>query len=254
MLNRRTAILLALMLLGLVSAAGAGDQEGCLFCHRLEIAKAGSGVADLRVTDKAGMLHGGLYCSDCHPDAKMAPHAVPPGPSRCIDECHAAGAAVVPESHRRAAFSGMSESHRQIAMPSSPCMLCHKDADPPSSAFPASARCKGCHPGQALSVSEGVHARLWATSPGGGCTGCHLSHPSLPPGGRVETGAVCKKPGCHEEVTAKMKALAVHSKGGASERPGRTAAFLVFGLASVLGILPGLFMCGNRPGRKEGDR
>ena len=254
MLNRRTVALLAFALLGLISTAEGADQEGCLFCHRLEIAKAGSGVADLRVTEKTGTAHGGLYCSDCHSDARMAPHPVSPGPARCIDECHAAGVGTVPESHRRAAFGGMTESHRRIALPSSPCMLCHKDGDPSASAFPASTRCKACHPGQAVSVSEGVHARLSAISPGGGCTACHPPHPSTTSGERGETGATCKKTGCHDGVTEKMRALGGHGKGGASERPGRRAAFIVFGFASLLGILPGLLLCGNRIGVKGGQR
>ncbi len=253
MLNRRTgAALLFFVCLGLMTSAEAADQEGCLFCHRLEIAKAASGVADLRVTEKVGTLHAGLYCSDCHSDAKMAPHAVSPGPARCIDECHAVGVGAVPESHRRAAFAGMTESHRRIAMPASPCMLCHKDGDPPASAFPASSRCKGCHPGQAASVSEGVHARLSTISPGGGCSGCHLPHPVTTPGARGETGVTCKKPGCHDGVTEKMKALAVHTKGGTSESPGRPGVFLAFGFAALLGIVPGLLLCRSQAGDKGG--
>jgi hypothetical protein len=248
------ATLLLFALIAPAFPAMAADQEGCLFCHRLEIAKAASGVANLRVSEKEGTSHGGLYCSDCHSDAKLTPHAVSPGPARCIDECHAAGAGAVPESHRRAAFSGMTETHRRIAIPSSPCKLCHKDGDPPSAKSPAAARCKGCHPGQASAVSEGVHARLSATLPGGGCAACHLPHPPGASGARVETGATCKKAGCHDAVTDKMKSLAVHGKGGPSERPGRAGALLAFGIAAILGILPGALLCGNRRGAKGGPQ
>ncbi|HEY5997337.1 MAG TPA: hypothetical protein VIU29_09955, partial [Candidatus Deferrimicrobiaceae bacterium] len=126
MLNSRVAAMLALALLGMIRAAHAADQEGCLFCHRLELANAGATVSDLRVAEPSRALHAGLYCSDCHPDAKVTPHAVPPGAARCIDDCHSAGTGTVPETHRRAAFGGLTETHRRTAMPDSPCILCHK--------------------------------------------------------------------------------------------------------------------------------
>ena len=246
MLNRKMSALLALAMVGLVSAAEAADQEGCLFCHRLEIASAGSRFSDLRVTEPPGSLHAGLYCSDCHPDAKMAPHAVAPGAARCIDECHASGSGTVPESHRRAAFGGMTEKHRQAAMPSSPCLFCHKAEDPPSAAFPASSRCKGCHPGEALSVAEGVHARLSTTRPGGACPACHGSHPAAASaGGGEDKGATCKKMGCHDAVTDRMKALGAHGKGAPGERPNRSRAILVFAAVCLSGLLPGRLLCGN---------
>ena len=43
--------MLALGLLGMIRAAHAADQEGCLFCHRLELANAGATVSDLRVAE-----------------------------------------------------------------------------------------------------------------------------------------------------------------------------------------------------------
>ncbi|HEY6009768.1 MAG TPA: hypothetical protein VIU40_15690 [Geobacteraceae bacterium] len=120
MSNRRIASLLAVglfWLFGLVRTSGAADQEGCLFCHRLELANAGATVSDLRVAESNRAHHAGLYCSDCHPDAKVTPHAVSPGAARCIGECHSAGTGAVPETHRRAAFGGLTETHRQAAMP-----------------------------------------------------------------------------------------------------------------------------------------
>jgi hypothetical protein len=251
MSNSRLALLILFWLPALGGVSFAADQEGCLFCHRLEIARAGSGVADLRVTEKAGTTHAGLYCSDCHPDAKMAPHAVVPAGARCIEECHATGAGTVPESHRKAAFGGLTEKHRRTAMPASPCMLCHKDSDPPSTAFPASARCAGCHPGQAASLSEGVHARLSATSPGGGCPACHVPHPA--PGGASTAAVTCKRPGCHDVVDDRKRRLAVHGKSDAPGMPGRKTAMGVFALAALLGILPGRLFCGNPRSEAGGE-
>lgn len=242
----------ALLLLLFAVPGGAADQEGCLFCHRLGIASHGSPVSDLRVTERAGSLHGALYCSDCHPDARMAPHAVPPGPARCIEACHAEGAGTVPESHRRAAFGGMTESHRPIAMPASPCLVCHRSDDPPSSSSPAAARCKACHPGESLSLSEGVHARLRLPGAGSGCTACHLPHPAAVAGARAESSVTCRKTGCHDVVTDRMKALGAHGKGAPSERPGRVPAALLFGSLPLLALVAGRFLCASRETGKGG--
>jgi hypothetical protein len=246
MLNRRVAALVAFGLLGMIRAAGAADQEGCLFCHRLELANPGATVSDLRVTESNRALHAGLYCSDCHPDAKMTPHAVAPGAARCIDECHSVGTGSVPETHRRAAFGGLTESHRHTAMPDSPCLLCHKADDPPSSSHPASTRCRACHPGQDLSVAQGVHGRVLGKASAGGCVACHPPHPATATGGTAEKGPTCSKAGCHGVVTENMKVLGKHGKGDVSERPDRRSGFLLFGVVAALGLLPGRLSCRNR--------
>lgn len=252
MLSRGMALVPILALTALLSSAHAADQEGCLFCHRLELARTGTRVSDLRVTEPPGKFHDGVYCSDCHPDAKMAPHTVTPGAARCIDECHANGAGNVPESHRRAAFGGTTESHRHAAMPSSPCLFCHRADDPPSAAFPASARCKGCHAGEALSVAEGVHGGLATNRPGGACPACHVPHPSGMAGSRTDNVATCRGAGCHEQVTDRMKALGGHGKGAPGERPKRIGALLLFLVACLAGLIPGRWLCGNGP-LPEGD-
>jgi hypothetical protein len=250
MLNRHVAALLAVGIFGMVAAAEGADQEGCLFCHRLELAHAGSGNADLRVTERQNGLHAGLYCSDCHPDGRMAPHSVAPGAARCIEECHGSGAGAVPENHRRAAFGGLTETHRQAAAPSSPCLFCHKADDPPSSASPAADRCRDCHRGQALSVSQGVHARSIGGSARIGCTACHPPHPAATAGGRPGKGTTCAGTGCHAVVTERMKALGSHGKGDAAERPGRASGLILFGAIAALGLLPGRLLCRNRPAAK----
>ena len=89
-MSNRWAALLAGMFLILGGYAVAGDEEGCLFCHRLELHRS-SAIAkgsNLRVWDPPGGLHDSLYCSDCHQDAKVAPHPSLPGPATCIGECH----------------------------------------------------------------------------------------------------------------------------------------------------------------------
>lgn len=246
--------LLAFGLCAVINTAEAADQEGCLFCHRLELAHAGSRLSDLRVTEQGKGLHSGLYCSDCHPDARMAPHSVSPGAARCIEECHGAGAGVVPESHRRAAFGGLTEAHRQVSMPSSPCLACHKADDPPSAASPAAGRCRECHRGQAYSMSWGVHGGSLGKGNRGGCIACHPPHPSTPPGGRAAKGATCGGTGCHVNVTEEMKSLGMHGKGDPSERPGRGAGLALYCAIAVLGILPGRLMCRNRPAQKGESR
>lgn len=253
-MNRHILVLLAIVLSGMISAAEAADQEGCLFCHRLEIAHAGSVFTDLRVTESGKGLHAGLYCSDCHPDARMSPHSVSPGAARCIEECHGAGAGAVPENHRRAAFGGLTEAHRQVSMPSSPCLACHKADDPSSTASPAAGRCRECHRGQASSLSQGVHAGSLGKGDRGGCVACHHPHPATAAGGQPAQGATCSGSGCHVTVTDKMKSLGRHGKGDPSERPGRAAGLALYCAIAGLGIIPGRMMCRNRPESKGESR
>jgi hypothetical protein len=253
MSSSRLAATLAAVWILLAAVSQASDQEGCLFCHRLEIARAGSQTSDLRVTESRGAVHAGLYCSDCHPDARSAPHAADPGAARCIDECHSTGAGAVPEGHRRAAFGGLTEIHRRAAAPASPCSMCHKADDPPSANAPAAPRCASCHPGEAASVARGVHSRM-ARSGRGGCVACHPPHPAASASARPEKGSSCRKTGCHAAVTDGMAKLGAHGKDDPSERPGRTAGIVLYCAAAVLGLVPGLLLCRNAPRRKEGAR
>lgn len=237
--RKRVVLLLTLPWLWLPAAGSvyAGDEEGCLFCHRLEIRAAEPlpGGRDLRVWETPGGPHGALYCSDCHPDAGKAPHAAAPGPAQCIGDCHGQSARAK-ESHRRASFGGLIEPHRSLASPGAPCRLCHRASDPPGRIEAIIARCAGCHDRARESVARGVHARLAGRAGAGMCPDCHAVHSSAAGGVK----ASCAGAGCHASVTDAMRRLAGHAGKEAQGRTTRGAAEagVVLGLA-IGGLLVG---------------
>ncbi|MGE5189655.1 MAG: hypothetical protein ACM3NF_06325 [Gemmatimonadota bacterium] len=248
MSNRRMAAVAALsaaILLLLGGAAHAVDEEGCLFCHGLAIRSAGSGDGgrDLRVWEPAGGEHDALFCSDCHADARRAPHAAAPGPAQCIEECHGQ-TAEARESHRRASFGGLSESHRGAASPDAPCRLCHRAVDSPGNTGAILARCAACHPKERESEVRGVHARLAGRGGYGLCASCHAAHPA----GAGDGKARCGGPGCHKTVTTGMTRLAGHR--GAVPGGAASEGAVVIGLG-VLGWIAGRRL--SPPGPKGGD-
>ncbi len=208
MWNRKIAGLAAIIgvLLLLPAGLSAGDEEGCLFCHRLglRIPEAG-GFRSLQVPEHPGAVHGSLYCSDCHPDARVAPHPSTPGPSSCVGPCHGEGETDGPK-HRRASAGGATETHRAVSFPRSPCLLCHRAEDRAGMAEGTAARCAGCHPGKRADVRTGIHSRVAAVAGDAGCITCH------PPHAR-ETGEVrgsCAGTGCHDRVDEPMRRLSSH--------------------------------------------
>lgn len=214
------------------SVAFAGDEEGCLFCHRLElhIAEPLPAGRDLRVWEETGGPHDALYCTDCHRDAGKAPHAAAPGPAQCIGECHGQSAAAT-ESHRRASYGGLTERHRSLSFPGAPCLLCHRAADKVGRIDAVIGRCAGCHAGERESFARGVHSRLAGRRGAGMCPDCHAVHPSAAGDGK----ASCAGSGCHQSVTNGMRRLAGHkggeAQGGAARRA--AAAGIVLGFAAI---------------------
>lgn len=246
MWNRAAYPVVAAMVALLAAApAAAADEEGCLFCHGLELRVAAPKIPDgrdLRVSDPAG-AHDALFCSDCHVDARRAPHGAPPGPAQCIGECHGQTAAAK-ESHRRASFGGLVEPHRGLTAPAAPCHLCHRAGETVRGGVSIAGRCAGCHRAAADSEASGVHARLAGRAGTGACLGCHPAHPS----GSGSAKATCGAPGCHATVTAGMKALVGHRT--------RTAASRIVGAALLIGLAGLGFLGGRRlsPGaRKDGS-
>lgn len=231
----KTAVLIAAWAIILLPAgrARAVDEEGCLFCHGLDIRAAAPEAdgRDLRVREAIGGLHDALFCSDCHPDARRAPHAGPPGGAQCIGECHGQTAGAK-ESHRRASYGGLSEPHRGLSSPEAPCRLCHRATDRVGRRDQVLARCGSCHPREAESESRGVHARFADRQGSGMCSGCHPAHPSAPGGAK----AACGGAGCHQQVTAGMTRLVGH-KGTAAGGLAADAAML--GGFAVLGWIVG---------------
>lgn len=197
-----------MIFLGILAAAPAhaSDQEGCLLCHRLELRVADDGaVRSLKVHDFPDGVHKALYCSDCHPDARNAPHAAPPGAAQCIGECHGgddgAGA-----SHRRAAYAGFTESHRRVFPGRSPCRLCHTAADRKGDRSEMVLRCSGCHRKEYAVAAAGPHGAFADTTRF--CADCHSAHPE---GSAVTVGnAPCARPGCHVRASLALRALADH--------------------------------------------
>lgn len=240
MWNRKCVVLLPALLWLCLPAAGhvfAGDEEGCLFCHRLDlrVSEPLPEGRDLRVWETPGGLHAALYCTDCHPDAGKAPHAAAPGPAQCIGECHGQSAAAK-ESHRRASFGGLIEIHRSLASPGAPCRMCHRAADKDGRIEEVIARCAGCHARERESIARGVHARLAGGRGVGMCPDCHAVHTSATGGGK----ASCAGAGCHASVTEGMRRLTGHKGGEAQGGTGRGAAEagIVLGFA-VIGLVLG---------------
>ncbi len=214
-------------------SAGAIDEEGCLFCHALDLrapAPERDG-RDLRVSEPLGRPHTALFCSDCHPDARRAPHAAEPGPAQCIGECHgqAAGSR---DTHRGASYGGLSEAHRRLSSPDAPCRLCHNGADKAATPGTIVERCMGCHRTEDESEIRGVHARLAGGRVRGLCADCHRPH--APASARA--GTTCDGPACHQAAGPGMRRLVGHKGRIAGGRA--TEAGVVIGFA-VLGLIAG---------------
>lgn len=231
----------------LVSGASlASDQEGCLLCHRLSLRVVVDGAErNLKVDDRAAWIHEALFCSDCHPDARNAPHPAPPGAAQCIGECHGGGEGAI-SSHRRAAFGGLTETHRRVSPGKGACLPCHRASDAKTGHAATERRCDGCHSGERAAASRGPHARR-ADSPGF-CSGCHPPHPALT-GKGDPTNQACAASDCHARVTPAMKELADHrTSRGAGSGIGKAALFFLLACA---GWLAGSALS-PKPGRGEG--
>ncbi len=207
----------------------------------------------MRVSDARGGPHEPLYCSDCHPDAKTAPHQAAPGPAGCIGDCHSNSPGSV-ETHRAASFGGLNEGHRRISAPRAPCLLCHQAEDRLVNRDAIVYRCTGCHVRERDSVARGVHARIRGPSGGGICAGCHLAHKTPAKSQIVPVGkANCAGKECHGNVTDGMKKLGGHDSGAESgSTPGKTAAAGVFLAVAALGGMSSRLLRGN--GREREDR
>jgi len=207
--------------------AMAADQEGCLLCHRLEL-RVGADEAErnLKVHDSPDWLHKSLYCSDCHPDARNAPHTAPPVAAQCIGECHGGNDTAV-ASHRRAAFAGFTESHRRASPGKSTCRLCHSAADRKGDRSAKERQCAGCHRREYDAAAAGPHGGF-ANTPRF-CVNCHPAHPESASAGTSGV-ASCAAPGCHARVSPVLRALADHRGQGGKGR-GFARALLFFLLA-----------------------
>ncbi len=240
---------ISVLIAGILAAgvARASDQEGCLLCHRLELrVSSDAGEKNLKVHDPPDWIHGGLYCSDCHPDARNAPHPVPPGEAQCIGECHGGSDGAI-ASHRRAAYAGFTESHRRASPGASPCKLCHSSADHKSDRSATLLRCAGCHRREYDAATAGPHGS--SADSARYCVDCHPAHPE---GVASSTAGVspCVAQGCHLRVTPRMRALADHRKAGRKGRMGGHT--LLFFLLGICGWAAGRFL--SPPERKEEDR
>lgn len=221
-------LLIASVLSGLPAArALADDQEGCLFCHRLGLtARSGQETRFLRVAEHAGSAHAPLYCSDCHPDAKFAPHSARPNPASCVGDCHG-GTTSAKESHRMASAGAGVEAHRKVSYPRAPCLLCHRAEDKGGDRSASEFRCHECHGQKDADVSRGIHATVSAGATANRCSACHPPH-------RGNTGVAvssCEGAGCHGQVTPRMRRLAGHEKAADSrfspQKGARAGTFVV---------------------------
>jgi len=224
------------ILFGVLAAgvARASDQEGCLLCHRLDLRVAAGGAErSLKVHDSPDWLHEALYCSDCHPDARNAPHPVPPGPAQCIGECHGGNDGAI-ASHRRAAFAGFTESHRRVSPGRSPCRFCHSAADRKGDRSAKERRCAGCHGKEYAIAAVGPHGAF--ADKARFCVDCHPAHPE---GGPAATTGVasCVAPGCHARVSPSMRALVDHR--GINGKGREFARALLFFLLAFTGMAAG---------------
>jgi len=221
---------------GIMAAGGAlaSDQEGCLLCHRLELPVAAHGMEKHpQLHDSPDWLHKELYCSDCHPDARNAPHPSPPGAAQCIGECHG-GNDRATASHRRAAFAGFTESHRRVSPGRSPCRLCHSAADRKGEPSAKERRCAGCHRKEYDVAAVGPHGAFANTARF--CVDCHPAHPEG--AATAATGvASCSAPGCHARVSPAMRALVIH--GGRDGKGREFAHAMLFFLLAFAGWAAG---------------
>jgi len=226
--------------------AAAADQEGCLLCHRLELRVAAEGAdRNLKVHDSPDWLHKALYCSDCHPDARNAPHSVPPGAAQCIGECHGRNDGAV-ASHRRAAFAGFTESHRRVSPGKSPCRLCHAASDRKGDRSAKEGRCAGCHRKEYDASAGGPHGAFANTARF--CVDCHPAHPEGP-AAATTGGASCVAPGCHARVSPVLRALADHR--GQDGKGREFARATLFFLLAFTGGAAGWAL--SPPPGREGD-
>lgn len=229
------------------SAARASDQEGCLLCHRLDLRVAADGTEkNLKVHDSLVWLHEALYCSDCHPDARNAPHSFTPGAAQCIGECHG-GNDVEIASHRKAAFSGFTESHRRVSPGRSPCRFCHSAAERKGDLSAKERRCAGCHRKEYDAAAVGPHGAFANTARF--CVDCHPAHPEGNAAASTGT-ASCAVPGCHTRVTPGMRPIADHR--GLHDDGREFARALVFFLLAFTGWAAGWAL--SPPADRGGDR
>lgn len=234
-----------------ILAAGpamAEDQEGCLFCHRLGlVVRSGLEIRHLQVGEHAGISHASLYCSDCHPDAKMAPHPARPNPASCVGECHGVTSSAR-DTHRRASTGGGVETHRKVSFPRAPCLLCHSGEDKVGDATATDFRCHGCHREKVTDIRRGVHSWVSSAQTANRCAACHPPHR----GGSGVTTPSCDGPRCHAKVSPRMLRLAGHEKGEDSwfslQRAGRMGTFVAIAFL-------GWFVGGriSRPAGKGGN-
>jgi len=221
----------------LAAGAQAADEEGCLLCHTLPLVRASAqGARVLAVRDASDAVHAGLLCSDCHRDARAAPHPAPPGPATCLGSCHGPAGDAEP-AHRRASFGGLTESHRAAAAPRSPCVACHRFGDAPGDAGALGARCASCHPSQAAAGAIPAHGRTVGGRTAG-CPLCHRAHREASGAGEVRRAA-CDGTGCHGNVTQKMRRLAGHEDRRRAGSAADPAAALVFAGLAVGGFALG---------------
>ncbi len=215
--------------------AMAEDEEGCLFCHRLGlVVRNGQETRHIQVEDPAGSAHASLYCSDCHPDAKIAPHPERPSPASCIGDCHGVTTSAK-DSHRRASVGRGVEAHRKISFPRAPCHLCHRGEDKAGDRAAIDSRCRGCHREKVADVLGGIHSRVSTIPEANRCSGCHPPHA----GGTNAGTSSCEGTGCHAKVSTRMKSLAGHETGAHSwmsfQRAGSVGAFLVIAILGWFG-------------------
>ena len=247
--GRFAALLWALAAALSVAAApaGAADQEGCLLCHRLELRVAADGADRiLKVHDSPDWIHNTLYCSDCHPDARNAPHAGPPGAAQCIGECHGGSGGTI-ASHRRAAFAGFTESHRRVSPGKSPCRLCHTAEDRKGDRTARDRRCAGCHRKEREVAAFGPHGAFANTERF--CLDCHPAHPEGT-AAAATAGTSCSAPRCHARVSPAMRALVDHRGRDGEGR--EFARALVFFLLALTGWAAGWAL--SPPSGRGGDR
>lgn len=242
----RASAAFAVLALACCGPAGASDQEGCLFCHRLALLVVENGAEkNLKVQDPPGSSHDPLICSDCHKDAGDVPHPAPPGIAQCIGECHGGGESAA-AAHRSAAFGGLGESHRRAVPGGSPCVLCHRAVDRKGDRTAPQRRCAACHREERIAAAAGPHGER--ATEASFCIDCHPPHGAG--NGQVAGGnASCAGPRCHAVTSRELLSLGKHrGRGG---RGSGTAKGILFFLLASAGWAAGAFLS-PRPERKGG--
>ena len=219
-----------LAVLGIASAAAAGDGEGCGVCHGAE-----------RI-QHARSIHrsGGLGCVACHGgdpghvESKEAAHSrekgfvgrIPRGEiAASCGSCHADVVKMRPFGLRADVLDAWRSSHHGRAVleegrtDAATCIDCHgvhevlrtRDPASPAHRTRVPATCGKCHADPALMESHGktatapaefarsLHGTRLATGEPGvpSCADCHDAHAAAPPGA-LEVAAVCGS--CHLEA------------------------------------------------------